>query len=84
LRRDIWGLLFTHYARHHTKILTVPPKYAPDLNPIEKFFAKLKHHLRKAQKRSFEGICEAIAQSLETVTHQECTTYFISADYEPA
>ena len=24
LRRDIWGLLFTHYARPHTEILTVP------------------------------------------------------------
>ena len=24
------------------------PKYSPDLNPIEKFFAKLKHWLRKA------------------------------------
>ena len=24
------------------------PKYSPDLNPIEKFFAKLKHWLRNA------------------------------------
>jgi putative transposase len=24
LRRDIWDLLFTHYARPHTEILTVP------------------------------------------------------------
>ena len=32
------------------------PKYSPDLNPIEKFFAKLKHWLRKAageQSRPF-------------------------------
>jgi transposase len=60
------------------------PKYSPDLNPIEKFFAKLKHHLRKAQKRSFDGICDAIAQTLETVTRQECSNYFTSAGYEPA
>ena len=60
------------------------PKYSPDLNPIEKFFAKLKHHLRMAQERSFEGICQAIAQTLETVTRQECRHYFVSAGYEPA
>lgn len=59
------------------------PKYSPDLNPIEKFFAKLKHALRKAEQRSFDGICQAIAQTLETVTLQECTNYFVSAGYEP-
>ncbi len=26
------------------------PKYSPDLNPIEQFFAKLKHHLTAAQQ----------------------------------
>jgi transposase len=26
------------------------PKYSPDLNPIEQFFAKLKHRLRAAQR----------------------------------
>ena len=60
------------------------PKYSPDLNPIEKFFAKLKHDLRKAQKRSFDGICDAIAHTLETVNPQECRNYFVSAGYEPA
>ncbi len=60
------------------------PKYSPDLNPIEKFFAKLKHDLRKAQKRSFDGVCEAIAQTLETLTPKECSNYFVSAGYEPA
>jgi putative transposase len=28
------------------------PKYSPDLNPIEQFFAKLKHWLRKAASRT--------------------------------
>lgn len=28
------------------------PKYSPDLNPIEQFFAKLKHWLRKAARRA--------------------------------
>jgi transposase len=29
------------------------PKYSPDLNPIEQFFAKFKHWLRKADERPF-------------------------------
>jgi transposase len=35
------------------------PKYSPDLNPIE-FFAKLKHWLRKAAKRTIEAVYNAI------------------------
>ena len=59
------------------------PKYSPDLNPIEKFFAKLKHLLRKAQQRSYHGVCGAIAQCLDTVTPQECQNYFAEAGYKP-
>ncbi|MCF6104030.1 IS630 family transposase, partial [Mesorhizobium muleiense] len=44
------------------------PKYSPDLNPIEKFFAKLKHWLRKAARRTVETVCDAIGQILGTVT----------------
>ena len=32
------------------------PPYSPDLNPIEKLFSKLKTLLRKAAKRSTEGM----------------------------
>ena len=32
------------------------PPYSPDLNPIEKFFAKLKALLRKAAERSVEAL----------------------------
>ena len=31
------------------------PKYSPDLNPIEMFFSKLKHGLRKAAQRTHDG-----------------------------
>ncbi len=31
------------------------PKYSPDLNPIEMVFAKLKHRLRKAARRSVDA-----------------------------
>jgi len=58
------------------------PKYSPDLNPIEQFFAKLKHWLRKAAARNTEAICRAIADILATVTSNECTNYFTNAGYE--
>ena len=44
------------------------PKYSPDLNPIEQLFAKLKHWLRKAAKRTVEAVSRAIGQALDTVT----------------
>ncbi len=39
------------------------PKYSPDLNPIEQVFSKLKHLLRKAQARSYDGLLSAVARS---------------------
>lgn len=60
------------------------PKYSPDLNPIEKFFAKLKHALRKAAARSSDAICEAIADTLQTLSPRECKNYFIEAGYDRA
>ena len=58
------------------------PKYSPDLNPIERLFAKLKHLLRKAAQRTTEAVCTAIAHILETVTPQECRNYFADAGYD--
>lgn len=54
-------------------------KYSPDLNLIEKLFAKVKHHLRDAQTRTKDGVSQAIANALATVTPQECNDYFVSA-----
>ena len=48
------------------------PKYSPDLNPIEQFFAKLKHWLRKAAQRTTEAVYDAIAPILDTVSPAEC------------
>jgi putative transposase len=59
------------------------PKYSPDLNPIEKLFAKLKHWLRKAQKRNAIAVCDAIATILDTVSSIECANYFAEAGYDP-
>jgi putative transposase len=59
------------------------PKYSPDLNPIEMFFAKLKHGLRKAQQRSVDGICDTIVQILDATQSKECSNYLTQAGYEP-
>lgn len=57
------------------------PPYSPDLNPIEKFFAKLKALLRKAAKRTVEALWTEIGDLLNTVTPEECKHYFQSAGY---
>ena len=58
------------------------PKYSPDLNPIEQFFAKFKHWLRKAAQRTTEAVYDAIAPILETVSPAECANYFANAGYD--
>ncbi len=57
------------------------PKYSPDLNPIEQVFAKLKHLLRKAAKRSTDAIWRRIGKLLSTFSPQECANYFRNAGY---
>ena len=58
------------------------PKYSPDLNPIEQFFAKFKHWLRDAAKRTTDDVYEAIGTILATLTSQECANYFANAGYD--
>ncbi len=57
------------------------PKYSPDLNPIEQVFAKLKHRLRDAAARTYDGLCLAIAAALQTYTPQECANYLKNSGY---
>jgi transposase len=47
-------------------VLYLPP-YSPDLNPIEKFFSKLKALLRKAAKRSIDDLWKEIGRLLDNV-----------------
>ena len=57
------------------------PKYSPDLNPIEQVFSKLKHMLRRAQARSYEGLLEAVARLLDTYSPAECANYLKNSGY---
>jgi transposase len=58
------------------------PKYSPDLNPIEQFFAKLKHWLRKVEKRTTDAVFNALGPILDTVSSAECANYFANAGYD--
>lgn len=57
------------------------PAYSPDLNPIEQLFAKLKHWLRRQKARTYDALCNAIADTLEAVTPEECANYIQNAGY---
>jgi transposase len=59
------------------------PPYSPDLNPIEKAFAKLKAFLRKAAARTRDDLWSAIASAIPRFRAKECTNYFTAAGYEP-
>ena len=61
-------------------VLFLPP-YSPDLNPIEKFFSKLKAQLRKAAQRDLEALWKEIGKLLDGVTPSECTNFFASCGY---
>ena len=57
------------------------PPYSPDLNPIEKMFAKLKALLRKAAPRTVEALWNEIGKLCDTFSPTECANYFKSSGY---
>jgi len=56
------------------------PKYSPDLNPIEQAFAKIKHWMRQAEKRTLEDTWRHLGQLVSTFK-PECNNYLINAGY---
>lgn len=60
------------------------PPYSPDLNPIEQTFAKIKHWMRLAQKRSTEETWRHIGHLVSTIQPAECASYFENAGYASA
>ena len=62
------------------RLLFLPP-YSPDLNPIEQVFAKLKHLLRKAAKRTVEDTWRAIGGLINSFPPDECARYLVNAGY---
>jgi transposase len=56
-------------------LLYLPP-YSPDLNPIEKAWAKLKQLLRAAKARTKEALDEAISELLPQITPDNAEAWF--------
>ncbi|MDX3810571.1 MAG: IS630 family transposase [Bosea sp. (in: a-proteobacteria)] len=57
------------------------PPYSPDLNPIEQAFAKIKHWMRLAQKRTIDDTWRHIGHLVTTIQPAECSNYFANAGY---
>jgi len=57
------------------------PPYSPDLNPIEQAFAKVKHWMRHAQKRTIDDACGHIGHLVRNIKPSECKNYFANAGY---
>jgi len=57
------------------ELLYLPP-YSPDLNPIEKAWAKLKQLLRSAKARTKEALEQAIADALKRISPENAKAWF--------
>lgn len=62
------------------KLIYLPP-YSPDLNPIEKAWAKLKLLLRTAKARTREALDQAIAELLPQITPDNAHAWFKHAGF---
>ena len=64
--------------------LRLLPPYSPDLNPIEKAFAKLKARLRAAARRTVREVEDLLGELSVAFAPQECRNYFTSCGYSTA
>jgi transposase len=62
------------------RLVYLPP-YSPDLNPIERAFAKLKALLRQAGERTVEGLWDFLGKALDAFVPEECRNYFRHCGY---
>ncbi|MNL60944.1 hypothetical protein D3C87_1848020 [compost metagenome] len=65
------------------RLIYLPP-YSPDLNPIEKCWAKVKHFLRSFAARTKEALYQKLAQSLDLVTLKDLLGWFNHCGYKHA
>jgi len=57
------------------------PPCSPDLNPIEQAFAKIRHWMRTAQKRTVEDTWRHIGHLIPAIKSGECQNDFANAGY---
>jgi transposase len=56
-------------------VLYLPP-YSPDLNPIEKAWAKIKQYLRSTRARTKEDLDQAISEAISLITADNAQAWF--------
>lgn len=61
-------------------LLFLPP-YSPDLNPIEQAFAKLKHLMRAAERRTIDATWRKSGDLLDLFSAKECANYLKNSGY---
>jgi transposase len=57
------------------------PPYSPDLNPIEKAWAKVKTMLRTAKARTFKALVKALCDALHAITSENAAAWFAHCGY---
>lgn len=57
------------------------PPYSPDLNPIEQTFAKIKHWMRMAQKRTIEDTWKHVGKLVSNFKPAECQNFIRHTGY---
>lgn len=62
------------------ELLYLPP-YSPDLNPIEKAWAKLKQLLRAVKARTTDLLQAAVAELLQAITADNAAAWFRHCGY---
>lgn len=62
-------------------VLYLPP-YSPDLNPIEKAYAKLKAYLRKIAERTVPGLMKLLNDCAHIFNPTEAANFFAACGYD--
>jgi transposase len=57
------------------------PPYSPDLNPIEKCWAKVKTVLRRLKARTFDELVEALDLAFQAITPEDARAWFAHCGY---
>ncbi len=65
------------------QVIFLPP-YSPDLNPIEKCWAKVKEALRAAKARTWDDLLVAVREALLSVSRRDVLAWFAHCGYEVA
>jgi transposase len=72
-------------ARRHIEArgarLEFLPPYSPDLNPIEKCWAKVKAVLRRLKARTFDELVEALCIAFQSITPEDARAWFAHCGY---